>query len=163
MECCISTFILFNDSLAEGRNNISRLMTVSIDPFSYSNQIIPFKCRNEFKGYKIVNTGSFKIHKMIAWYYRNVDVPSYFSWQKHISKYGLTEVPQHTLRMYDKQNNPTNYYFIVNKITNEYIRYSYLDIDNKILSTVEVPLGIGSLVPERFMFNMKMYTNKKAS
>lgn len=161
MECCVNAFILFNDMLSEGRNNISRILTISIDPFSYSSQIIPFKCRNEFKGYKIINTGSYKLHKIISWYYRNVDIPSYYTWTEHVHKYGMSEVPQHTLHIYDKSNKPTNFYFVVHKITSEHIRYSFIDLDKEMITTVDVPLGIASLIPERFMFNMKMYSSKK--
>jgi uncharacterized protein (DUF3820 family) len=158
--CCLTTVLLVNDIVQETKNKISRFFTVTIDPFRKSDKMIKFKSRNEYLGFRIIN-GTFKQKKIITWYYRNTDVPTYWSWKKYITRFKYIDVPQHILQLYDKEGFPVNKFFVIHKIMPEIVKYSYIDTDIGKLVTVEVPLGIASLVPERFMFNMEMYSAKK--
>jgi len=63
--------------------------------------------------------------------------------------------------LYDKDKNQLNKFIIIHIITDEYINYTYEDNDNKESTTVTIPIGFASLIPDKLLFNMRFHYDSK--
>lgn len=157
----IDYIIEVNDVWKLLKQKFTALFTVNIDPLNISETPIKFNGSNDFGGYTIISSSNERNRRIVHWFYRNIKAPTLDDWEECIYLFDLQEVPMHILQLYNHDKEPLNKFIIIHDITNEYIRYTYENKDNNESNIVTVPLGLASLVPERFLFNLKMYCDTK--
>lgn len=157
----IDYLVEVNDVWQNTRKKISSFFTISIDPLKISNDPIKFKGRNEFGGFKVIGSLDEVHRRIVHWFYRNNDAPSFNDWVDCTYLFNLKEIPVHILQLYDINKDPLNKFILVHTITNDYIHYTYENREDNVSTTVTVPVGIASLVPERFLFNLKAYSRPR--
>lgn len=139
---------------------ITSIFTVIVDPLDISNEPIKFKGRNEYGGYKVIRSVDEHRRRIIHWFYRTVEVPTLDDWENCLDLFNLIEIPSHVIQLYDHNKEPLNKFILIHNITNEFIHYTYENREKNESMTVTVPIGIASLVPERFLFNLSLYSNQ---
>lgn len=159
----IDCLVEFNDIWQYIKKKVSSIFTIKIDPFKISKCQIKFKGNNEYGGYKIIGSLDEHHRRIVHWFYRNYDVPTLNDWNDCIHIFKMYEIPIHILQLYDEHKNPLQQFIYVHAITNKFIQYTYENREDNETTTVTVPIGITSLVPERFLFNMKLYSSQRNS
>lgn len=158
----IDILIIFNEFWMIFKMYIAYIFTIKYDPINYSNRLIVFKNSKEFSGYKIIESDTEYSRRFIHWFYRTIEAPTINDWNKCIDIFNIDIIPPHVLQLYDKNNRPLDKYIVIKKIENTGIQYIFKtgnDPDNYI----NLPLGFASLVPDRFVFNFRLFTNIKLS
>lgn len=142
------------------KKKISLFFTINVDPFSISKKPIKFKGRSNYGGYKIIDSIDEHHRRLIHWFYRNIDAPTINDWESYKYLFNFNEIPSHIIQLYNKENEPLNEFILIHYITHNYIHYTYENKQNNISTTVTIPIGIATLVPEKFLFNLKLYSNQ---
>lgn len=150
-----------NDALINCKKRIESIFTVSIDPFGISDEPIKFKGRNEYGGFKIIGSLDEYHRRIVHWFYRNNDVPTINDWKNCLFLFNLKEVPIHIMQLYDKNKDPLNKFILIHTITNDFINYTYENREENKSTTVTIPLGITTLVPEKFLLNLNASYNTR--
>ena len=154
---CTSCLFCIHDLYIGIINRISKLFTVNIDPFKYADETINFHGSKEYGSYSIVLSNNEKNRRIVHWFYRTFSAPTLTDWNYCLRLFNLETVPEHTLQLYDQNYFITNKFIHIHKISDKHITYTYENKDTNIKNTVSVPLGYASLVPEKFLFNLKLY------
>lgn len=157
----IDFVIILNDIYMHIKNKITSFFTITIDPLQVSKD--PIKCKNckDFGGFSVIISSNEKHRRIVHWFYRNTEVPTLNDWIYIIYLFNLRDIPCHILQLYDFDKQPLNKFILVHAITSDYINYTYEDRDNNVSDTVTVPLGTSSLLPEYFLYNLKLYSKSK--
>jgi uncharacterized membrane protein len=160
-ECdCIDCFLMFQDQWIFLKRRTSILFTVSIDPFNVSNRCIKFGGKNKYGGYKVISSINKYHRRIVHWFYRNIKAPTLKEWKEMLRIFNLIDIPSHSLQLYNKNMKQLNEFIIVHRINNNYIKYTYNNKETKETTTVAVPIGIATLVPEMFMYNLNIYSKR---
>lgn len=160
-ECdCIDCFLIFQDQFTFLKRKTSIMFTVLIDPFNISNRSIKLNGKNKYGGYKITSSIDKYHRRIVHWFYRNIKAPTLKEWKEMLLFFNLKDIPTHTLQFHNKEMKPLKEFIIIHKINNNYIKYTYNNEDTKEVVTVAIPLGIATLVPEMFMYNLNMYSKR---
>jgi len=154
----IDCLIEFNDILQYTKKKITSFFTINIDPFKISNDPIKFKGHNEFGGFKIIGSLDEFHRRIVHWFYRNNDTPMINDWLDCIHIFNLSKIPLHTLQLYDENEDPLNKFILIHEITNNCIHYTYENREENVSITVTVPIGMAALIPERYLFNLRLYS-----
>jgi hypothetical protein len=157
----VDCIIDINDTWMSTKKVFSIFFTINIDPFKFSNKPIRFKGFNEYGGFNVIGSLDEKHRRIVHWFYRNIDTPSINDWNECIDRFNIPIVPIHILQLYDKNKDPLNKFILIHAITNEFIHYTYENREDDVSITVTVPIGIASLIPERYLFNLNMYSRHR--
>lgn len=155
--------ILISDCWKYMISYISKWFTIDSDIFNISNGIISFRDKKKYNGYVISKSTNERNRRIVHWFYRNNEIPTLHDWNVCVKSFGLKEIPKHTLQLYNNCNNKTNDYIHVNKITNTFIYYEYVNKEGNITyhTNITVPLGFASLVPDKFIYNISIFNKNK--
>lgn len=151
----IDCLVGINNAIKTVNRKISAILTIYMDPFNISKSMITFKGRN-----KVICSMDEFHRRIIHWFYRNYDAPNLKDWLKCLSIFNLKEVPIHVLQLYNSDLTPSYKFIIIHSVEDGYVTYTLEDRDENSSVTVRIPLGIAALVPERFLFNMKIYSKR---
>lgn len=157
----VDCLVELNDAWTCTKKRFASFFTIRIDPFKISRDLIKFKGCRDFGGYAIIGSIDEYHRRIVHWFYRSVEAPTLDDWLECLYIFDLKSVPIHILQLYSHNNDPLNKFIIIHNITNEFIHYTFEDRDENKNTTVTVPLGVASLVPERFLFNLKLYCNSR--
>lgn len=157
----IDCLVEFNDAWQNTKKRISSFFTINIDPFRISNDPIKFKGHNEYGGYKIIGSLDEFHRRIVHWFYRNNDTPTLNDWLDCTYIFNLREIPIHILQLYDENKDPLSKFILIHAITSQHIHYTFENREDNESTTVTVPIGVASLVPERFLFNLKLYSRPR--
>ncbi len=139
---------------------VSCIFTVHIDPFRISNEPIKFKGSNEYGGYHVVGSLDEKYRRMVHWFYRNVEIPSLNDWKEFMELFNINEIPSHTIQLYTIDREPLEKFILIHAVTDKYIHYTYENKEDNTSITVTVPIGTASLIPEKLLFNLKLFSRQ---
>jgi hypothetical protein len=155
-DCFIDIFDTFNSVYEK----ISIIFTVNTDIINISKDPIIFKGNNLYKSYNIIKAPTERERRIVHWFYRNIDIPTYLDWVYVMNLFDLNEIPSHTIQLYDYGDNPLDIFITIHHIDQYNITYSLDDKIKNIKKMICIPLGIAALVPEKFITNLNWYYNR---
>lgn len=153
----LDIFIYINECYMYVIKQISSFFTVTVDPFKISTMPINFMGKKIPGSYMIISSVNEYNRRVVHWFYRNNKYPNLKDWNNCLLLFGLKSIPRHVLQLYNYNNEPMNKFITVHSVTCDDIQYTYTSMDDNIIKTVTVPIGIASLIPEQFMFNLNLY------
>lgn len=160
MESAVDYLVGINDIWKYIKQKISFVFTIKVDPLGISKDAIKFRGINNFGGYTVTESIDEHNRRIVHWFYRNIEAPTLVDWDQCTYLFGLKDIPTHVLRLYNHEGEPLDKYILIHNITRDYIKYTYENKEDEESITVTVPLGTASLVPERFLFNLKLFNKR---
>lgn len=157
----IDYLVELNDYWNCFKKRITSFFTIKIDPFNISKDPIKFNSCIEYGGYSIIGSTNEINRRIVHWFYRNITAPTFNDWIECLYLFNLQDIPIHIIQLYNHDKEPLNKFILIHIITNDFIHYTFEDREENKSTTVTVPMGIASLVPERFLFNLKLYCSPR--
>jgi hypothetical protein len=136
--------------------HLSIIFTVYIDIFNAKSKIIKFYSKNNyFSGFVVLASTNEFNKRAVAWFYRNHPYPMIHDWINFLQKFNFQSVPYHEILLIpkDPEQCTTQHIVKIYEITNYHIDYSYNNL------RIRIPMSIGTLIPENYIFNHTIYTN----
>lgn len=157
----VDCLVELNDAWVCTKKRFTSLFTIKIDPFKISKDPIQFNGCRDYGGYSIIGATDETSRRIVHWFYRNVKAPTLNDWLDCLFLFDLQDIPIHILQLYNHDKDPLNKFILIHSVTRDFIHYTFEDRDENKSITVTVPMGVASLVPERFLFNLNLYCNKR--
>lgn len=158
MEVAIDCIVDIHDLWKLFKRKVASLFTIKTDILKVSKDPIKFRGCRDFGGYMIVGATNEHNRRIVHWFYRNIHAPTLDDWLDCLSLFNLSEIPLHILQLYNHEKEPLNKFILIHSITRGYIHYTYENKEDNKSTTVIIPLGTATLVPEKFLFNLKLHS-----